>query len=114
MKAIAFPLKLIATKKSIKENAMASRVSVMVNALGIKGMHVNKAEYIIGESVMYGEWYRRDYISVHARPYKRIRERCPVCGKKCSLYDHKALVEVGWRSNSLKTRRLVFSEPLVL
>jgi len=80
---------------------MASGVSVMVNALGIKGMHVDKVEYIIGESVMYGEWYRRDYISVHARPYKRIRERCPVCGKKCSQYDHKAPAEVAWRANSL-------------
>ena len=101
MKAIAFSLKLITTKKSIKEIAMASGISVMVKALNIKGMHVDQVEYVTGESVMYGENYRRDHIAVHARPYKRIQRRCPVCGEKCSLYDHKADEEVAWRANAL-------------
>ncbi|MGI6510967.1 MAG: hypothetical protein ACOX1W_00855 [Catenisphaera adipataccumulans] len=101
MKAIAFSLKLITTKKSIKEIAMASGRSVMVKALNIKGMHVDQVEYVAGESVMYGENYRRDHIEGHARPYKRIQRRGPVCGKKCSLYDHKTSEKVTWRADAL-------------
>lgn len=50
---------------------------------------------------MYGEPYRHDHIDIHARPYKRIRQTCPVCGEKCPLYDHKAAADVAWRANSL-------------
>ena len=80
---------------------MASGISVMVKALNIKGMHIDRVEYVTGKSVMYGESYQRDYIDIHARPYKLIQRRCPVCGKKCPLYDHKAHREVATRANSL-------------
>jgi len=68
----------------------------MVKALDIKGMHVDRVEYVTDEAFMYGEPYRHDHIDIHARPYKRIRQTCPVCGEKCPLYDHKAFAEVAW------------------
>ena len=80
---------------------MASGTSVMVKALDIKGMHVDRVEYVADEAVMYGEPYRHDHIDIHARPYQRIRQTCPVCGEKCPLYDHKAAADVAWRANSL-------------
>lgn len=44
--SIAFPVKMITTKKSIKEIAMASGTNLMVKALDIKGMHVDHVEYV--------------------------------------------------------------------
>ena len=53
--SIAFPVKIITAKKSIKEIAMASGTNLMVKALDIKGMHVYHVEYVTDEAVMYGE-----------------------------------------------------------
>ena len=80
---------------------MASGISVITKALDIKGMHIDRVEYVDDEAVMCGERYRHDHIDIQARPYKRIRQTCPVCGEKCPLYDHKAATEVAWRANSL-------------
>lgn len=80
---------------------MASVISVIVKALNIKNMHIDNVEYVEGEGIMNGENYRRDSIHVTCRPYKRIRQQCPICRKKCSIYDHQAKEEVSWRANSL-------------
>ena len=80
---------------------MASAISVIVKALNINGMHVNHVEYCQGNARMYNEIYSRDHIEVHARPYKRIRRRCPCCGRQCPVYDHQARSESSWRANDL-------------
>ena len=74
---------------------MASGISVITKALDIKGMHIDRVEYVDDEAVMCGARYRHDHIDIQARPYTRIRQTCPVCGEKCPLYDHKAASEVG-------------------
>lgn len=84
-----------------------------MKALNIKGMHIDQVEYIAGESIMYGENDRRDHIEGHARPYKRIQRRCPVCGKKCSLYDHKTSEKVTWRADALNgVPVFIYSRPV--
>lgn len=80
---------------------MASAISVIVRALNINGMHVNRVEYCQGDAHKYNEVYNRDHIEVHARPYKRIRGRCPYCGSQCPIYDHQAKSESSWRANDL-------------
>ena len=80
---------------------MAFGISVMVKALNIKEMHVDRVEYVQGQAFMNHEKYDCDHIEVHARPYKRIMGCCPICGKHCSIYDHKAKEDVSWQANSL-------------
>ena len=80
---------------------MASGISVIVKALGIKGMHVDRVDYCQGDAHKYNEIYRRDHIEAHGRPYKRIRGRCPKCGEACPFYDHQAKTESSWRANDL-------------
>ena len=80
---------------------MASRISVMVKALNIKGMHVDRVEWVQDITSHDGECCQFERIDLHARPYKRIRCQCPVCREKCAVYDHKSRHEVSWRANSL-------------
>ena len=80
---------------------MASGISVVVKALDIKCMHVDRVEYVEATSQMNRETYQRDHVDVHARPYKRIRQKCPVCGMNCSVYDHQAKEESAWRANDI-------------
>lgn len=80
---------------------MACGISVIVKALDIKKMHVDRVKYVEGSSQMHEEKYSRDYIEIHARPYKRIRGCCPICRRKCNGYDHQAKKESVWRANSL-------------
>lgn len=80
---------------------MASGISVMVKALNIKGMHVDRVEYVEDSVSHDGEAVSKNRIDLRARPYKRIRCECPVCREKCAIYDRKAKHEVSWRANSL-------------
>lgn len=80
---------------------MASGISLLLKALNIKKTYVQSVEYVEGSAFMNGEEYPRDHIELHARPYKKIKCRCPVCMKKCSGYDHQSKEEVTWRANSL-------------
>lgn len=58
--------------------------------LGVNEIHVD--DYRM-EKTKYGE----DKLVVCVRPYKRLRMRCPVCGKKYSGYDHKGEIK-HWRA----------------
>lgn len=80
---------------------MASGISVMVKALNIKDMHVDRVEYVEETASMNKEMYQSDHIEIHSRPYKRICNQCPQCRRKCSVYDHQDKQEVRWRANSL-------------
>lgn len=80
---------------------MASGISVIVKALNIKKMHVDRVEVKEDKAQMLGEEYIRKEIDVHARPFKKIQRRCPACLKECPVYDHQAKKESSWRANSL-------------
>ena len=43
---------------------MASGISVITKALDIKGMHIDRVEYVDDEAVMCGERYRHDHIDI--------------------------------------------------
>ena len=79
---------------------MASGISVMVKALNIKGMHVDRVSLNEETVQRLGEKMARKRIDMEVRPYKKIRQSCPVCQKKCSCYDHKAKDSVSYRANS--------------
>ena len=38
-----------------------------------------------------------DILEVNIRPYKSFQNRCPICGKKCSIYD-KNSTRRSWRA----------------
>lgn len=80
---------------------MVSCISIIARALKIKGMHITGVTYITGIAEKYHEEYQKDHILVNARPYKREQRKCPVCGKKCPVYDHKAKTPSSWRANAL-------------
>ena len=48
---------------------MASGISVMVKALNINCMHVDKMEYVEGYRQIGGSEYAKDSIVMHVRPY---------------------------------------------
>lgn len=76
---------------------MALSVSIVCKTFNIKKMHIEKAEYVTDTKQKNNEEYVRDYINLHVRPYKREQCHCPVCGKKCSCYDHQMENESSWR-----------------
>lgn len=80
---------------------MTSGISVMVKALNIKEMHVDKVD--ISEKIVSnnGEYRVRRQIDLYVRPFNRIQGKCPVCGRKCSTYDHKSNEPSVHRANSL-------------
>ena len=80
---------------------MATGISIIAKALKIKYMHIDRVEYVEGTAKANKEEYKRDKIVAHARPFKRIRHRCPLCGRDCGVYDHQAREESTWRANSL-------------
>ncbi len=80
---------------------MASGISVMTKALDIKGMHIDRVSFTEGSVHRWGEEYSRAKIDLVVRPYKRIQQRCPHCGRKLGIYDHKDKKSVSWRANSL-------------
>lgn len=58
--------------------------------LGVNDIHVEGYRM---EKTVHGE----DKLVVSVRQYKRIRHRCPVCGRKCSGYDEKGEIK-HWRA----------------
>ena len=43
----------------------------------------------------------RDVVMIHARPYKRVQCRCPICMQKCPGYDTPHDTESRWRAPNL-------------
>ena len=82
---------------------MASPLTILKNVLNFKHsrMHVSGWEEREETIHRYGETYQQKQICVHARPYKRIQGRCPICGEKCPGYDTKYSTESTWRAPNL-------------
>lgn len=82
---------------------MASILSVLKNVLNLNHnyMHVINCEIITAMVQRYGESVEQEHIIVHARPFKRIQGRCPICHKRCPGYDYKQSEESSWRAPNL-------------
>lgn len=82
---------------------MASPLSILKNVLNLNHncMHVENSETIHSAVHHFGEVFEQMEIHVHARPYKRVQRKCPVCGRKCPGYDHKQEHKSRWRAPNL-------------
>lgn len=82
---------------------MASTTTILKSVLNIKHnhMHITNCEERSVTIHRFGESFEQTRIYVHARPFKKIQSRCPVCGKKCSGYDTKYSTESTWRAPNL-------------
>ena len=82
---------------------MVSPLTILKDVLNLKHsrMHVSGWEEREETIHRYGETYQQKQICVHARPYKRIQGRCPICGEKCPGYDTKYSTESTWRAPNL-------------
>jgi len=79
---------------------MTCGISIFSKILKINYMQIDQVKYVPDTAVMNGEEYRHDRIELHDRPFKRIRQQCPVCRKRCGIYDHQARHKSTWRANS--------------
>ena len=82
---------------------MASPLTILKNVLNINKncVHVSGWDQIEEVTKKYGDEFKTESIRVHARPYKRIQNICPVCRKKCRGYDYKYDKESTWRTPDL-------------
>ena len=65
-------------------------------------MHVESCEIKTVTVQRDKQLFEKDQIIVHARPFKRLQSKCPICGKRCSGYDTKYPdKETTWRAPSL-------------
>lgn len=91
---------LIRPKKNRRYD-MASGISVMVKALDIKKMHVDRVTMSEKTVTHDGIQTTQRQIHMYVKPYKCISGECPECRKKCSGYDQKREEPSTWRANSL-------------
>ena len=75
--------------------------SLLKKMLGVKGIVISGAE-------MEGE-AGKETLVIEARPTKYETSRCPICGRKCALYDH-GKGERRWRSLDIGNSLSVFIE----
>ena len=82
---------------------MASPLTILKTSLNLNRncMHVINCEERTVTIHRFGEIFEQTRICVHARPFKRVQSRCPVCGKKCPGYDTKYTTESSWRAPNL-------------
>ena len=84
---------------------MASPLSILKDVLNLNKnfIHVaaNDCEEVKVPIRYHDETFEQLQIHVHARPYKKKQNRCPVCGKKCPGYDVKYNSESSWRAPDL-------------
>ena len=82
---------------------MASPLTILKTVLNLNHnrMHVTDCEVTTVKIRRFGETFDQNRITVHARPYKRVQNLCPVCMKKCPGYDSKYDTESSWRAPNL-------------
>lgn len=82
---------------------MASPNTILKNALNLNRncVHIINCEVTTVKIRRFGSVHDQTRIIVHARPYKRTQNRCPVCMKKCPGYDSKYETESSWRAPNL-------------
>ncbi len=77
---------------------MASSISVIANALNIKGAYVKN---IRTETIVAKKYHRQEahkVIKLDARPHARNAHRCQFCHKRCTVYDHQYTGDATWRA----------------
>ena len=82
---------------------MASPLTILKTSLNLNRncMHVTGCEERSVAIHRFGEIFEQTRIYVHARPFKRVQRRCPVCRKNCPGYDTKYRKESTWRAPNL-------------
>ena len=82
---------------------MASPLTILKTVLNLNHncMHVTDCEESTVTVHRFGEEFEQTQIMVHARPYKRVQNLCPICMKKCPGYDTKYDTESSWRAPNL-------------
>lgn len=86
-----------------RKKPMASPLTILKTVLNLNHnrMHVTDYEETTVTVHRFGEEFEQTQIMVHARPYKRVQNLCPVCMKKCPGYDTKYDTESSWRAPNL-------------
>jgi transposase len=69
---------------------MTSTNTLLKNILGVKGAVVQGADFS-------EDTYGVKKFTIRIRPIKRESDRCPICGRHCSVYD-RSRVQRSWRS----------------
>ena len=77
---------------------MALPITILKDVLNFNLMHIQKVEIVTTQVRAYGEMHDQKRILVHARPYKRIQCRCPVCHEKCVRDGFRQAGESCWRA----------------
>ena len=70
---------LIATK-TLKGKKIVSVITLLKNILNVKHTIIEDFNIVTNDE-------GTDILEVNIRPYKSFQNRCPICGKKCSIYD---------------------------
>ena len=80
---------------------MALPITIFKNIIDFKSMHIEKTEIDTCSVHAYGEVHEQKRILIHARPFIRDQERCPICGQKCVKDGFKQEDESWWRAPNL-------------
>lgn len=80
---------------------MALSITIFKNIIDCKRMHVEKIEESYATAHAYGEVHEQKRILIHARPFRRDQNCCPVCGCKCIKDGFKQDEESWWRAPNL-------------
>lgn len=80
----------------------SSLLSILKNVLTLNKMHVNSCETETITVSRDKETFEQLRIIVHAQPFRRSRNICPECGRRCSGYDTKfPEKETTWRAPNI-------------
>lgn len=82
---------------------MTTLSSLIKRLLGInkKTTKIESVEFKTKKTTKDGNDYEQEELWVNARPFKRLEHRCPVCGKKCPVYDQQHSTPSRWRAANL-------------
>lgn len=80
---------------------MALATTILDFILNLKYFVLTKCEKGTQSVSRFNETVEQKVLYLHGRPYDCKRSRCPVCRKKCPVYDHKHQKEAKWRLPNL-------------
>ena len=80
---------LIATK-TLKGKKIVSVITLLKYILNVKHTIIEDFNIVSNDE-------GTDILEANIRPYKSFQNRCPICGKKCSIYD-KNSTRRSWRA----------------
>ena len=80
---------------------MALPITIFKNIIDFKSMHIEKTEIDTCPVHAYGEVHEQKRILIHARPFRKDQECCPICGQKSVKDGFKQEDESWWRAPNL-------------